>query len=317
MMMTADANNYIWPEKYRPSKIADCILSEHLKNRFTEIAKSGDIPHLLLHGRAGVGKTTVAIALCKEIGADYILINASKDGNIDTLRTTIQDFASSMSFSGGRKVVILDEADYLNPNSTQPALRGAITEYSSNCTFIFTCNNKSRLIEPLHSRSTVIEFSIPKEEKPSIARQIQARVRDILEAEGIEFDKTIVNEVILRFFPDFRRILNELQTYAIGGKIDVGILAVAKDVSIDELVKYLKDKNFRDMRKWVALNIESDPIQIYRRIYDGLNDYLKPESIPETVLILAEAMYRSAFVADQEVQMVASLTSIMSECAFK
>jgi len=317
MIAVMDVNNYIWPEKYRPSKIADCVLPEHLKARFTEIAKSGDIPHLLLHGRAGVGKTTVAIALCQEVGADYILINASKDGNIDTLRTTIQDFASSMSFHGSRKVVILDEADYLNPNSTQPALRGAITEYSSNCTFIFTCNNKSRLIEPLHSRSTVIEFSIPKEEKPSIARQIASRIRYILETEGVEYDKNIVNEIIMRFFPDFRRMLNELQTYAIGGKIDVGILAVAKDVTVDEVVKYLKDKNFKEMRKWVALNIESDPIQIYRRIYDCLNDYMKPESVPEAVLILAEAMYRAAFVADQEIQMVATLTSIMTECTFK
>ena len=305
----------LWCEKYRPKTIEDCILPQSIKDTFQEFVNQKKIPNLLLSGTAGVGKTTVAKALCNEVGCDYIIINGSDENGIDVLRTKIKSYASSVSLSGGRKVVIIDEADYLNPNSIQPALRGAIEEFSNNCSFIFTCNYKNRIIDPIHSRCTVIDFKV-NGNKAKLAALFFKRVESILESEKIEFEKQVVASLITKHFPDNRRILNELQRYSLSGKIDSGILAQVSDVQIKELIAALKDKDFGSARKWVVSNIDNDPALIYRKIYDSLYDYLKPQSIPQTVLILAKYQYQSAFCADQEINLMACLTEMMVECEF-
>jgi DNA polymerase III delta prime subunit len=307
----------LWVEKYRPRKVADCILPETLKSTFQEYVNRKEIPNLLLAGSAGVGKTTIAKALCEEVGCDYIVINGSDESGIDTFRNKIKNYASSMSLSGGRKVIIIDEADYLNPNSTQPALRGAIEEFAVNCSFIFTCNYKNRIIEPLHSRCSVVEFKIQNGQKAKMATQFFKRVENILRNENIEFDKEVVAAVITKHFPDNRRILNELQRYAVSGSIDKGILASVADLQINELVKAIKSKDFTSARKWVTNNIDNDPKTILRKIYDSLYEFMKPDSIPQAVLILAKYQYQAAFVADQEINLVACLTEFMMECEFK
>ena len=307
---------FLWVEKYRPNKIEDCILPDAIKKSFLEYVKQGEIPNLLLAGTAGVGKTTIARALCEEIGCDYIIINGSDESGIDVLRNKIKNYASSMSLTGGRKVIILDEADYLNPNSTQPALRGAIEEFSSNCSFIFTCNYKNRIIEPLHSRCAVVEFKIQNGQKAKMASQFFKRVEWILGQENIQYSKEVVAAVITKHFPDNRRILNELQRYATSGTIDEGILGSVADVQISGLIKAIKEKDFGSARKWVALNLDNDPVRIYRKIYDALYEFLKPNSIPQAVLILAKYQYQAAFCADQEINLVACLTEFMIECEF-
>lgn len=305
-------NDFLWVEKYRPQTINDTILDEKLKVIFRKIVESGEIPNMLFSGSAGLGKTTVAKALCNELNLDYMLINGSEEGNIDTLRTKIKQFASTVSLQGGYKVVILDEADYLNAQSTQPALRGFIEEFSNNCRFILTCNFKNRIIEPLHSRCSVYEFNSDKKTLAKLSGQFMKRLKIILNAEHIEHNDKTLAELIMKFAPDWRRVLNECQRYAISGKIDTGILVNIGEQSYDELLKYLKDKNFKMMRKWVVNNIDTDASAIFRGIYDRMNDYVKPQSIPQLVLILADYQYKNAFVADHELNVVACMTEIMA-----
>ena len=305
----------LWTEKYRPQTIEECILPERLKKPFQEYVNQKNIPNLLLAGGAGVGKTTVAKAMCNEIGCDYMVINGSDESGIDTFRTKIKNYASSMSLTGGRKVIIIDEADYLNPNSTQPALRNAIEEFASNCSFIFTCNYKNRIIEPLHSRCAVIEFSLKNGEKAKMASAFFKRVQTVLQSENVEFEDKVIAELTKKHFPDFRRIINELQRYSQFGKIDTGILAQIGDVSITEVVKFIRDKDFGAIRKWVATN-EVDSGTLFRKIYESLYDVMKPQSIPQAVLILADYQYKAAFVADHEINTVACLTEIMVNCEF-
>lgn len=307
---------FLFVEKYRPHTVADTILPETTKKIFEKFVKQKNIPNLILTGTAGVGKTTIARAMLEELDCDYIIINGSMNGNIDTLRNDIQQFASSVSFTGGRKYVILDEADYLNPTSTQPALRNFMEEYSRNCGFILTCNFKNRIIEPLHSRCSVIEFKIDKKDKPKIAAEMFKRVCGILNTEEIQYDKKVVAEVVQKYFPDNRKILNELQKYAASGQIDTGILANVSNVQIEELVTSLKEKNFTEVRKWVAKNNDIAPTEIFRQIYDESSKYVKPSSIPQLVLILADYSYKAGFVADAEINMVACLTEIMIETEF-
>ena len=306
----------LWVEKYRPSKIEDCILPDAIKSTFQEYVNRKEIPNLLLSGTAGVGKTTIAKALCEEVGCDYIVINGSDESGIDVLRTKIKNYASSVSLAGGRKVIIIDEADYLNPNSTQPALRGAIEEFSSNCSFIFTCNYKNRIIDPIHSRCSVIDFKI-NGNKAKMAASFMKRVEWILEQENVTYDKDVVAAVIMKHFPDNRRVLNELQRYSVSGIIDKGILSNIADVQLGTLVTALKEKDFASTRKWVTSNLDNDPVKIYRKLYDGLYEVLKPQSVPQLVLILAKYQYQAAFVADHEINMVACLTEIMVDCEFK
>ena len=306
----------LWVEKYRPKKVEDCILPDAIKSTFMEYVARKEIPNLLLSGTAGVGKTTIAKALCEEVGCDYIMINGSDESGIDVLRNKIKNYASSMSLSGGRKVVIIDEADYLNPNSTQPALRGAIEEFSSNCSFIFTCNFKNRIIDPIHSRCTVIDFKI-NGSKQKMAAAFFKRVEWILTEEGVSYDKQVVAAVITKHFPDNRRVLNELQRYSVSGTIDKGILASVSDVQMSELVSSIMNKDFASCRKWVTNNLDNDITRIFRSIYDALYDKLKPNSVPQMVLILAKYQYQSAFVADHEINLIACLTELMVECEFK
>jgi len=306
----------LWVEKYRPQKVEDCILPDAIKTTFLDYVARKEIPNLLLSGSAGVGKTTIAKALCEEVGCDYIVINGSDESGIDVLRTKIKNYASSVSLAGGRKVVIIDEADYLNPNSTQPALRGAIEEFSSNCSFIFTCNFKNRIIDPIHSRCSVIDFKI-NGSKPKMAAAFFKRVEWILEQEKVTYDKGVVAAVITKHFPDNRRVLNELQRYSVSGTIDKGILSNIADIQLDALVTSLKDKDFASTRKWVTANLDNDPVKIYRKLYDTLYENLKPQSVPQLVLILAKYQYQAAFVADHEINMVACLTEIMVDCEFK
>ena len=306
----------LWVEKYRPKTIEDCILPDGIKSTFQDYVNRKEIPNLLLAGSAGVGKTTIAKALCDEVGCDYIMINGSDESGIDVLRNKIKNYASSMSLSGGRKVVIIDEADYLNPNSTQPAMRGAIEEFSSNCSFIFTCNFKNRIIDPIHSRCAVVDFKI-NGSKQKMAAGFFKRVEWILEQEGITYDKQVVAAVITKHFPDNRRVLNELQRYSVSGTIDKGILASVSDVQMNELVSSIMNKDFASCRKWVTNNLDNDITRIFRNIYDGLYEKLKPNSVPQMVLILAKYQYQSAFVADHEINLIACLTELMVECEFK
>ena len=306
----------LWVEKYRPHTIADCILPEEYKNTFQSYVDRKEIPHLLLCGGPGTGKTTVARALCDEIGCDYLMINGSDESGIDTFRVKIKNYASSMSLGGGKKVIIIDEADYLNPNSTQPAMRAAMEEFAHNCTFIMTCNFKNRIIEPLHSRCAVIEFKLRKEDKPKMAASFMKRASEILANEKIPFDKAVLVEVVKKHFPDYRRILNELQRYSVSGKIDAGILSSIADISLNDLITALKDQNFGAMRKWVADFGGDDPAKIYRKIYDNLYDVMDKSTIPNAVLILAKYQYQAAFVADQELNLTACLTEMMVECKF-
>jgi len=306
----------LWTEKYRPKTVEDCILPESIKNTFLEYVNRKEIPNLLLSGSAGVGKTTIARALCEEVGCDYIVINGSDESGIDVLRNKIKNYASSISFTGGRKVIIIDEADYLNPNSTQPALRGAIEEFSSNCSFIFTCNFKNRIIDPIHSRCAVIDFKI-NGSKAKMASQLFKRIEWVLKEEGVTYDKEVVAAVITKHFPDNRRILNELQRYSVSGTIDKGILTSVSDVQLGELIKGLKEKDFAAARKWVTNNLDNDPVKIYRKLYDSLYESLKSQSVPQMVVILARYQYQAAFVADHEINMIACLTEIMMDCEFK
>ena len=306
----------LWVEKYRPKTISECILPDSLKSTFQEYVNKKEIPNLLLSGTAGVGKTTVAKALCNEVGCDYIVINGSDDSGIDVLRNKIKNYASSVSLMGGRKVVIIDEADYLNPNSTQPAFRGVIEEYASNCSFIFTCNFKNRIMDAIHSRCTVIDFKL-NGSKAKMANAFFKRVESILATENIKYDKEVVAAIITKHFPDNRRILNELQRYSASGVIDKGMLTSVSDVQLGDLVKFLKSKDFSSARKWVTNNLDNDPTKIYRKIYDGLYELLKSESVPQMVLILAKYQYQAAFVADHEINMIACLTELMVDCEFK
>jgi len=305
----------LWTEKYRPQTVDDCILPDRLKQPFQEYVNQKQIPNLLLAGGAGVGKTTIAKAMCNEIGCDFMVINGSDESGIDTFRTKIKNYASSMSLSGGRKVIIIDEADYLNPNSTQPALRNAIEEFASNCSFIFTCNYKNRIIEPLHSRCAVIDFGLKNGEKAKMASAFFKRTQSILQSEKIDADEKVLAELVKKHFPDFRRVLNELQRYSQFGKIDTGILVQIADISIDELSKHIVAKDFGAIRKWVASH-EIDNTTLFRKLYDTLSDTLKPSSIPQAVVILADYQYKAAFVADQEINTVACLTEIMVNCEF-
>lgn len=306
---------FLWVEAYRPRTIEDCILPADQKKIFQEMLSKGEIQNMLLCGGAGMGKTTIARALCEELQTDYIVINGSEESGIDVLRTKIKQFASTVSFSGKAKVVILDEADYLNPNSTQPALRAFMEEFSSNCRFIFTCNFKNRIIPPLHSRTTVIEFKLPKSEKPKIAGAFFKRVCEILKHENIDFDQKVAAKVIEKHFPDYRRILNEMQRYSSSGKIDEGILVNMGEANMQELIASLKDKDWKKMRTWVVNNIDNDPQTLFRKFYDTFCDSVV--QVPQLILLLADYQYKSAFCADQEINLVACLTEIMASVEFK
>ena len=311
-------SEYLWVEKYRPKRIEDCILSQDIKETFSQFLSQKEIPNLLLSGTAGTGKTTVARALCEELGADYIIINGSDEGRqIDTLRHKIKNFASTVSLSGGKKVVILDEADYLNPQSTQPALRGFIEEFHANCRFILTCNFKNRIIDPLHSRFSNIEFKINPKDKGKLATKLFERSVHILKEQNVDYEEKVLAELIKKHFPDFRKLINELQRYSVSGVIDAGILVNVSDENLKTLINHLKAKDFTEMRKWVVHNLDNDPVKIFRKIYDNLYDNLQPETIPHAVLILADYQHKSAFVADQEINFVACLTELMSQVKFK
>lgn len=307
---------FLWVEKYRPRTIDSTVLPQHLKQVFNEFISQKNVPNLLLTGRAGVGKTTVARAMCEQLGSDYIVINGSMNGNIDTLRNEIKQFASSVSFTGARKYVILDEADYLNPQSTQPALRNFMEEFSKNCGFILTCNFRNRIIDPLHSRCSVVDFKIPKTERPKLASEFFKKAGEILNAEGVSFDAKVLAAVVEKYFPDFRRTINELQRYSATGSVDTGILASFTETKLKELIELLKVKNFTGMRKWVGES-DIDETTFYRQLYDTSSEYMKPSSIPQLVLTIAEYQYKSAFVADREINLVACLTEIMVNCEFK
>tara|TARA_B100000287_G_C20631190_1_gene779891 strand:- start:105 stop:1040 length:936 start_codon:yes stop_codon:yes gene_type:complete len=308
---------FLWVEKYRPNAIRDCILPESLKETFSEFVKDKHIPNLILSGGPGVGKTTVAKAMLDEIGATYMMINGSEESGIDVLRTKIKNFASTVSLEGGRKYIILDEADYLNAQSTQPALRGFMEEFHKNCGFILTCNYKNRLIQPLHSRCSVVDFIIPKEQKPKLAQDFFLRVQNILNEEKVKFDVKAVAELLNKFFPDWRRVLNELQRYSASGQIDAGILVNISDANINELMHSLKEKEFTNVRKWIVQNLDNDPVRIFRRVYDSLYDCIDGSTIPHAVVILADYSYKSAFVADQEINLLACMTELMGQVKFK
>ena len=308
---------FLWVEAYRPKDVNSCILPKNLKNTFSEFVNEGSVPNLILAGGSGVGKTTIAKAMLEQLGATQMMINGSEESGIDVLRTKIKNFASTVSLHGGRKYLILDEADYLNPQSTQPALRGFMEEFHNNCGFILTCNYKNRLIEPLHSRCSVVEFTIPNSEKQILAAEFFERTVHILQEQKVEYDKRVVAEVINKHFPDWRRVLNELQRYSVSGTIDAGILVDIAEVNIKELMQSMKHKEFTNVRKWVVNNLDNDPVRLFRRIYDSLYDYVEGSSIPHVVVILGEYQYKTAFVADQEINMLACLTEIMSRSKFK
>lgn len=307
-------NEFLWVEKYRPKKIADCILTDDLKSTFQQFVNAGNIPNMLLSGGPGIGKTTVAKAMLEELGCDYIVINGSMNGNIDTLRTEIRNFASTVSFSGGRKYVILDEADYLNPSSTQPALRNFMEEYSSNCGFILTCNFKNRVIEPLQSRCTTIDF---KDVGTKQAALFLKRMVDILNNENVTFDQKVLVKIVQKYMPDWRRIINELQRYSVSGNIDSGIFIDLDDTKFKVLMSALKDKKFADVRKWVGENSDTDANELYAKIYDALSDNLVENTIPSVILTLAKYQYQSAFVASQEINTMACMIEIMVDGEWK
>ena len=312
-------SDFLWVEKYRPKTIEDCILPESTKKTFLDFLDKGEVPNLLLSGPAGCGKTTVAKALCNQLGVDYYVINGSDEGRfLDTVRNSAKNFASTVSLTSDskHKVIIIDEADNTT-SDVQLLLRASIEEFSRNCRFIFTCNYKNKIIEPLHSRCAVIEFSIKGREKQEVATCFFKRINSILEEEGVESDKKVVAELINKHFPDWRRVLNELQRYSVGGIIDTGILATLSDISVNDLVKNLKEKNFTEVRKWCVNNLDNDPAVLLRRIYDTLSTSLVPSTIPAAVLIIAKYQYQIAFVADQEINLLAALTEIMCECEFK
>jgi len=306
------STDFLWVEKYRPKTIEECILPESLKNTFSSVVQTGELPNMLLTGTAGLGKTTVAKAMCNMLNLDYILINGSEEGNIDTLRGKIKQFASSVSLQGGYKVVILDEADYLNPQSTQPALRGFIEEFANNCRFILTCNFKNRIIEPLHSRCGVYEFNTSKKDMVQLCGQFMDRAADILYKEEVSFDSKVLADLIMRHAPDWRRVLNELQRHSASGRIDSNVLTSSSEKTFDELFTFLKTKDFKKMRQWVVNNIDTDASAIFRGVYDRMTDKVSPQSIPQLVLILADYQYKNAFVADHELNVVACMTEIMA-----
>jgi DNA polymerase III delta prime subunit len=306
---------FLFVEKYRPKTIEECILPDGLKDTFQEIVQKGKLPNMMFTGSAGVGKTTVARALCNEMGLDYMMINGSEDGNIDTLRGKIKQFASTISLQGGQKVVILDEADYLNPQSTQPALRGFIEEYSTNCRFILTCNFKNRIIGPLHSRCSIYEFNIGNKSK--MAGHFMQRLQFILDSENITYENQVLAELIMKYIPDWRRVINECQRYGMSGTIDTGILVTLSESSVKELMSDLKDKNFKGMRKWVTDNMDVESAKIFRMVYDNMISYVEASSVPQLVLILADYSYKDSFVADHELNVVACMTEIMSQIKFK
>jgi len=316
MSLDVKTDELLWVQKYRPQKVADTILPELTKKAFQKFVDDNNVPNLLLAGSPGTGKTTAAKAMLEELGCDYIIINAALNRGIDTVRSEISTFASSISLAGGRKYIILDEADYLTPDA-QASMRNVIETFSKNCGFIFTCNFKNRIIAPLRSRLSEVDFSIEKTEKPKLAAQFFKRVLAILKNENVDFDQKVVAKVIERYFPDFRRILNELQKYAGNGRIDEGIFADFKQESIDELFSLLKEKNFTGMRKWCADNSDQDPNEIFRKIYDTATDKIELKSMPSFVVSLADYMYKAAFVADQEINLVAFLTEIMMETSFR
>jgi DNA polymerase III delta prime subunit len=312
-------DEFLWVEKYRPKKIEDCILTESIKKTFNDFLNKGEIPNLLLCGPPGVGKTTVAKALCNELGVDFYVINGSDEGRfLDTVRNQAKNFASTVSLqaTGKHKVIIIDEADNTG-NDVQLLLRANIETFHKNCRFIFTCNYKNKIIEPLHSRCAVVEFGIKGKEKAQLAGSFFKRIQDILDAEGIKYDQKVLAELINKHFPDWRRVLNECQRYSVGGEIDSGVLASFSDISVNDLIIHLKSKNFSEVRKWVVANLDNDPAVVLRRVYDSCYSYLSPQTIPSAVLIIAKYQYQIAFVADQEINLLAALTEIMCECSFK
>lgn len=309
--------SYLWSEKYRPKTVADCVLPKRLKNYFQALVDNGTMENMTLVGGPGTGKTTVAKAMCEEMGLDYIVINASENGNIDTLRTTVRSFASSMSFESKLKVIILDEADGLNPQSTQPALRGAIEEFANNCRFIMTANFENKIIEPLKSRAPVVDFSFSKEDVREIVPYIDRRVRQILTDEGIEFEKTDVVQLVIRFLPDFRKLINQIQRNSSGGKLVITSIAGVGEAVFNELIKALREKNFAQMRKWIAENLDNDGAQVRRSLYDKILTIIEPTSIPQLILTLNEYDYKESFVVDKEVNMVAMMIEIMRDVKFK
>ena len=312
------SNDFLWVEKYRPKSIDDTILPSSLKQTFTKIVETGELPNMLFTGTAGLGKTTVAKALCNQLGLDYILVNGSEEGNIDTLRGKIKQFASSVSLQGGYKVVILDEADYLNPQSTQPALRGFIEEFANNCRFILTCNFKNRIIEPLHSRCSVYEFNTTKKDLAELAAQFYKRFTYILDQENVAYEQKAVASLIMKYAPDWRRVLNEGQRVSLTGDSFNNVTTLnGSGGAIDQLVSSLKDKNFKAMRRWVVDNLDLDTTAIFRGVYDSMTDYVESNSIPQLVLILADYQYKDAFVADHEINIVACMTEIMANVNFK
>jgi DNA polymerase III delta prime subunit len=315
--MSNQSNEFLFVEKYRPRTVEDTILPKGLKSTFSQIVEGGELPNMMFSGSAGVGKTTVAKALCNQLDLDYIIINGSEDGNIDTLRTKIRQFASTVSLHGGYKVVILDEADYLNPQSTQPALRGFIEEFSNNCRFILTCNFKNKIIEPLHSRCSVYEFSIPNSEKPKIAGGIFTRVCSILDNEGVQYEKPAVAELVQKHFPDFRRVLNECQRYSMSGKIDAGILVNISDDNFVDLLNRMKEKDLKKVRSWVSSNSDLEPRSIFRKLFDVCSEHMTPPGVAATILCIGKYQYQDAFVADHELNTVACLTDIMIQAEWK
>ena len=313
------SGEFLWCEEYRPKTIEDCILPDELKSTFKKIVETGEMHNMLLSGTSGLGKTTVAKALCHELDLDYILINSSEDSGIDVLRNRIRQFASSISLGGSdsHKVVILDEADYLNPQSTQPALRAFIEEFSKNCRFIFTCNFRNKIIEPLQSRCAVIEFNTTKKHLAGLAAQFHKRLKVILDEKGIEYNEQILAELIMRHAPDWRRVVNECQRFSVSGALSPASIVGLSDQNIATLITHLKEKNFKQMRSWVASNPDLDSSTIFRKIYDGAYEYLEPQSIPQLVLILADYQHKAAFVADKELNIVACMTEMMGSLKFK